>query len=126
MNPFIPPLIVINSQYFLIFCVGELNRAEAFFGRGLQICVPSLFNAIASTSKRKIRRLSHMLSERNVLTGLTAVPVPGFISDGDSDVENMDVHEKIQNQINITDPAGAAAGGGGHHACRLVVFVQGR
>ena len=46
-----------------------------------------------------------MLSERNVLTGLTAVPVPGFISDGDSDVENMEAHEKIQNQnqINITE-----------------------
>lgn len=44
-----------------------------------------------------------MLSERNVLTGLTAVPVPGFISDGDSDVENMDVHAKIQHQINITE-----------------------
>ena len=48
-----------------------------------------------------------MLSERNVLTGLTAVPVPGFISDGDSDVEIMEVqvHDKIQNQnqINITE-----------------------
>ena len=52
------PLHVKTLTLFAVFLHrkrGEMDRAEAFFSRALQQCVPSLFNAIVSSSKRKIR-----------------------------------------------------------------------
>mmetsp|Transcript_4543 Transcript_4543/g.4684 ORF Transcript_4543/g.4684 Transcript_4543/m.4684 type:complete len:551 (+) Transcript_4543:139-1791(+) len=61
----IDPLDIRTLTLFAVFLhrkKGELGRAEAFFGRGLQLCVPNLFNAISCKSKRKIRSLSDMLA----------------------------------------------------------------
>ena len=54
----IDPLNVRTLTVFAVFLHrkrGEMDRAEAFFGRALQQCLPALFNAIASSSKRKVR-----------------------------------------------------------------------
>ena len=54
----IDPLDVKTLTLFAVFLHrkrGEMDRAEAFFGRALQQCVPALFNAVVQSSKRKIQ-----------------------------------------------------------------------
>ena len=54
----IDPLDVKTLTVFAVFLHrkrGEMSRAEAFFGRALQQCLPALFNSIVSSTKRKIQ-----------------------------------------------------------------------
>ena len=81
----IDPLNVRTLTVFAVFLHrkrGEMDRAEAFFGRALQQCLPALFNTIASASKRKVRPADADDADRKPAT--SAAPSATALAPADS------------------------------------------
>ena len=85
------PLDVKTLTIFAVFLHrkrGEMSRAEAFFGRALQQCLPTLFNSIVSNAKRKVQ-VEATEGDQNKTTTIssndTKIPISLGIATGETD-----------------------------------------
>ena len=101
----IDPLDVKTLTVFAVFLHrkrGEMSRAEAFFGRALQQCLPTLFNSIVSSAKRKIQVEATEVDPKQSITAASAsnatddikIPISLGITTGDTDETTTAVMDK--------------------------------